>query len=68
MNDIYDLASVTKITAPLLGLMKLVDEGKFGQMVALQGNEIVSVNLKEAVAKLKLVDESWWNLAKVFFK
>ncbi len=28
LNDIYDLASVTKITAPLLALMKLVDEGK----------------------------------------
>ena len=28
LDDIYDLASVTKITAPLLGLMKLVDEGK----------------------------------------
>ncbi|MEM9648210.1 MAG: serine hydrolase [Bacteroidota bacterium] len=27
-NDIYDLASVTKITAPLPGIMKLVDEGK----------------------------------------
>ena len=47
---------------------ELVQEGKFGQMVALDGNEIVSVNLKEAVAKLKLVDDSWWNLAKVFFK
>jgi len=28
LNDIYDLASVTKITAPLLALMKLYDEGK----------------------------------------
>ncbi|NAS10867.1 serine hydrolase [Flavobacteriaceae bacterium R33] len=27
-SDIYDLASVTKITAPLPALMKLVDEGK----------------------------------------
>ena len=27
-NDIYDLASVTKITGPLPALMKLVDEGK----------------------------------------
>ncbi|AKA35098.1 serine hydrolase domain-containing protein [Flagellimonas lutaonensis] len=27
-NDVYDLASVTKITAPLPALMKLVDEGK----------------------------------------
>ncbi len=28
LNDIYDLASVTKITAALPALMKLVDEGK----------------------------------------
>lgn len=28
LDDIYDLASVTKITAPLPALMKLVDEGK----------------------------------------
>ncbi|WP_282054086.1 serine hydrolase domain-containing protein [Maribacter luteus] len=27
-NDIYDLASVTKITGPLPAIMKLVDEGK----------------------------------------
>ncbi|WP_343487012.1 serine hydrolase domain-containing protein [Allomuricauda sp. d1] len=28
LNDVYDLASVTKITAPLPALMKLVDEDK----------------------------------------
>lgn len=28
LDDIYDLASVTKITSPLPALMKLVDEGK----------------------------------------
>lgn len=28
LNDLYDLASVTKIAGPLPGLMKLVDEGK----------------------------------------
>lgn len=28
LNDIYDLASVTKITGPLPAIMKLVDEGK----------------------------------------
>jgi len=34
---------------------KLVAEGKFGRMVALQGNRIVDVPLEEAIAKLKLV-------------
>lgn len=29
-NDIYDLASLTKITATLLAVMKLYDEGKLG--------------------------------------
>ena len=28
LNDLYDLASVTKISGPLPALMKLVDEGK----------------------------------------
>lgn len=28
LNDLYDLASVTKVTGPLPALMKLVDEGK----------------------------------------
>jgi len=28
LNDIYDIASVTKITGPLLGIMKLYDEGQ----------------------------------------
>ncbi len=46
----------------------LVAEGKFGQMVALQGNQIVSVPLEEAVAKLKTVPDEWWDLIQVFFK
>lgn len=46
----------------------LVQEAKFGRMVALRGNEIVDVPLAEAVGKLKTVDDKWWNLAKVFFK
>ncbi len=29
LDDIYDLASITKVTAPLAGLMKLHDDGKF---------------------------------------
>ena len=46
----------------------LVAEGKFGQMVALQGNQIVNVSLEEAVAKLKTVPDEWWNLIQIFFK
>ncbi len=36
--------------------VELVNEEKFGQMVALQGNAIVDVSLEDAVGKLKTVD------------
>jgi len=48
--------------------VEMIKEGKFGMMACLKGNRIESVPLEEAVAKLKTVDEEWWNLAKVFFK
>ena len=36
--------------------------GQFGNMVALRGNEVVPVSLKEATAKLKTVDAQWLKL------
>ena len=39
----------------------------FGNMVSLQGNEIVSIPLSEAVDKLKVVDQEFYDLARVFF-
>jgi len=48
--------------------VELVKEGKFGMMACLRGNAIETVPLEEAVAKLKIVDDAWWNLARVFFK
>jgi 6-phosphofructokinase 1 len=45
----------------------LVKEGKFGQMVSLQGNNIVSVDLANAVGALKLVPKEMYDMAKVFF-
>lgn len=47
---------------------ELVAESKFGQMVALKGNEIVPVSLQEATAKLKKVTPEWIKLMEVFFK
>jgi len=47
---------------------ELVAEGKFGQMVALKGNEIVPVSLTEATAKIKTVTPEWIKLMEVFFK
>jgi len=45
----------------------LVEDGRYGQMAALRGDEILSVGLSEATAELKLVPESWYEVAKTFF-
>lgn len=58
-----------RILATKFGLaaIDLVAEGKLGQMVALRGNEIVSVPLKEAVGNLKTADLKLYDIASVFF-
>ncbi len=45
----------------------LVTGGKWGQMAALHGDEVLSVPLTEATAQLKLVPDSWYEVAKTFF-
>ena len=50
-----------------LAAADLVEEGRFGRMVALRGNEIVDIPLAEAVAALKTVPENWYDVAKAFF-
>lgn len=47
--------------------VNLIAEGEFGKMVALQGNKIVPVELKEATTRLKTVSKEIYELAKVFF-
>ena len=47
--------------------MELVSEGKFGRMVALQGNKIINVSLDEATRKTKTVDMELFRTAEVFF-
>jgi 6-phosphofructokinase 1 len=47
---------------------ELVNEKKFGQMVALVGNNVVGVSLEEATKQLKVVPKEWLDLAKIFFK
>lgn len=44
-----------------------VHDEAWGQMVALQANEIVRVPIAEAVAELKPVNASLWNVAQQFF-
>ena len=45
----------------------LAKEGKFGQMVSLQGNEIVAVPIDQAIGRLKTVDMGLYEIAKIFF-
>ena len=47
--------------------VELVKEGRFGEMVSLKGNKIVSVSIEKAVGTLKTVDMDLYNIAKVFF-
>ena len=47
--------------------VQLVKEGKFGQMVALRGNQIVPVPIEVAVGKLKTVDTAFYEMAHTFF-
>lgn len=47
--------------------VQLVKEKKFGQMASLQGREIKSASLEEAVGAPKLVPQEYYQLAKIFF-
>ena len=42
-------------------------EGRFGQMAALHGDDVVAVSLDEATAQLKTVRPEWYAVAKAFF-
>jgi ATP-dependent phosphofructokinase / diphosphate-dependent phosphofructokinase len=45
----------------------LVEEGRFGRMAALHGDDIVDVSLDEATEELKTVPPEWYEVAKAFF-
>jgi phosphofructokinase-like protein len=45
----------------------MVARGEWGKMAALQGNQIVSVELSEATRELKTVDKKLFEVAQVFF-
>jgi phosphofructokinase-like protein len=60
----YDRVLATKYG---IAAIDLVHERKWGRMVALKGNEIVSVPLKEVVGRRKKVDLQLYEIAKVFF-
>ncbi len=50
-----------------IAAIDLVKQGKFGLMVALKGNDIVSVPLKDVAGKRKRVDRKLYEMATVFF-
>jgi phosphofructokinase-like protein len=50
-----------------IAAIDLVHKGQFGRMVALQGNEIVSILLKDVIDKRKTVNLEFYEMSKVFF-
>ncbi|OGW84357.1 MAG: pyrophosphate--fructose-6-phosphate 1-phosphotransferase [Omnitrophica bacterium RIFCSPHIGHO2_02_FULL_46_11] len=50
-----------------IGVLDLIEQKKFGYMVSLQGNKIVSVRLEEATGGLKLVPQEFYKLSEIFF-
>jgi 6-phosphofructokinase 1 len=49
-----------------IAAIDLVAQGDFGMMVALKGNKIISVKLKDVIGKRKSVDLTLYELSKVF--
>ena len=45
----------------------LVDQGNFGRMAALHGDDVVDVSLADATAELKTVPREWYAVAQAFF-
>jgi 6-phosphofructokinase 1 len=58
-----------RILATRFGIaaIDLVHEGKFGYMVAIKGNKIVPVPLKDVIGKRKTVNLELYDIASVFF-
>jgi 6-phosphofructokinase 1 len=50
-----------------IAAIDLVHQGKFGCLVAIKGNRIVSVPLKDVIGKRKTVDPELYDIASVFF-
>ena len=50
-----------------IAAIDLVQAGDYGKMVSLQGNAIIAIPFSVAVGQLKVVDQEFYDLAKVFF-
>ena len=68
-NAVVLRTAFDRVLATRFGIaaIDLVHEGKFGQMVAIQGNAMVSVPLKDVIGKLKTVDSKLYDIAATFF-
>jgi phosphofructokinase-like protein len=58
-----------RILATRFGIkaIELVSSKKFGEMVSLQGNKILSVPLEKVIGTLKTVDMELYEIGKIFF-
>jgi len=58
-----------RILATRFGLKAadLVNDGDFGKMAALRGDDVIACSLDEATAELKTVPLEWYEVAKAFF-
>jgi 6-phosphofructokinase 1 len=58
-----------RILASRFGLKAadLVEDGEFGQMAALRGDDVIAVSLEEATRELKTVPDDWYEVARAFF-
>ena len=50
-----------------IAAIDLVHRQDWGKMVALQGNQIVTIPLEQGIGELKMVDDELYDIAKVFF-
>lgn len=48
--------------------IEMIKDGKFGRMAALRGVKITDIPLEDAISRLKLVDDAYYDVAKVFFR
>ncbi len=58
-----------RITGTKLGVkaVEMILDGQFGYMAAVRGNDIVPVDVQEAVGKLNTVSKEEYDIAKIFF-
>ena len=50
-----------------IAAIESIHKGEFAKIVALKGNDIISVDLKDIIGQNKTVNDYWYNIAKVFF-